>query len=113
VTAQLLTGRRAPWLATSAGSIALAAGILLIVVADATGSTASYLAGSIIGGAGFGAAFLGGLRALVSQIPPLESTFEIFGSIVAAIGLVVAFLVWRTRPVAQAEEEAELLELSA
>ena len=31
---------------------------------------AAYLAGSILGGAGFGAAFLGGLRALVTAIPP-------------------------------------------
>src|SRR5262249_41114789 len=69
VTAQRLTGRSAPWLATAAGSAALAAGIILIVIAAATGSTTSYLAGAVIGGAGFGAAFLGGLRALVAQIP--------------------------------------------
>ena len=53
-----------------AGSIALAAGTLLIVVAAATGSGAAFLTGSIIAGAGFGAAFLGGLRALVTVIPP-------------------------------------------
>jgi MFS family permease len=136
VTAQRLTGRTAPWLATAGGSLALAAGIVLIVVAAATGSTTSYLAGAVIAGAGFGAAFLGGLRALVAQIPSehrasvlsayyvvaylalsvpaivagvavssitLESTFEIIGSVVAAIALVVAFLAWRTRPVAAAE----------
>jgi len=28
----------------------------------------------------------------------LQSTFEIFGSVVAAIALVVAFEAWRTRP---------------
>jgi hypothetical protein len=28
----------------------------------------------------------------------LQSTFEIFGSIVAAIALIVAFEAWRTRP---------------
>ena len=28
----------------------------------------------------------------------LESTFEIFGSVVAAIALVLAFEAWRTRP---------------
>ena len=44
--------------------------MVLIVVAAATGSSAAYLAGSIVGGAGFGAAFLGGLRALVAAIPP-------------------------------------------
>jgi predicted MFS family arabinose efflux permease len=129
--AQLLTARIAPWIAASAGSIALAAGMVMIVVAASTGSSAFFLAGSVVGGAGFGAAFLGGLRALVVAIPPqhraavtsafyvvayaslsvpavlagvavtyisLDSTFEIFGAIVAAIALVVAFQAWRTRP---------------
>jgi MFS family permease len=129
--AQLLTGRSAPWLGTSAGSIALAAGVILIVVASGTDSSATYLVGSVVGGLGFGAAFLGGLRALVAAIPNeqraavmsafyvvaygslsvpavlagivvthlgLESTFEIFGSVVAAIALIVAFEAWRTRP---------------
>jgi predicted MFS family arabinose efflux permease len=68
--AQFLTGRVAPWIAASAGSLALAAGMALIVLASATDSSAAYLAGSIVGGAGFGAAFLGGLRALVTAIPP-------------------------------------------
>ena len=105
----------------------------LIVLAAATDSSATYLAGSILGGAGFGAAFLGGLRALVTAIPPeqraavmaaffvaaygslsvpavlagvlvthisLQSTFEIFGSAVAAIALLVALQAWRTRPTA-------------
>src|SRR5262249_10916208 len=60
----------APWIGTGAGSIALAAGMVLIVIAAVTDSGAGYLAGSILGGAGFGAAFLGGLRALVAAIPP-------------------------------------------
>jgi MFS family permease len=131
LASQVLTGRSAPWIATTTGSIALAAGIVLIVVAAAIDSSATYLAGSLLGGAGFGAAFLGGLRALVAQIPPehraavmsafyvaaygslsipailagvvasylsLQETFEIFGSVVAAIGLVVAFEAWRSRP---------------
>jgi predicted MFS family arabinose efflux permease len=129
--AQRAIGRSRPWIATSTGSIALAAGIVLIVLAAAGGSSGLYLAGSVVGGAGFGAAFLGGLRALVAAIPPgdraavmsafyvaayaslsipavlagivdthvtLASTFEIFGSVVAAIALVVAFEAWRTRP---------------
>jgi MFS family permease len=128
---QLLTGRTAPWIAAAAGSIALAAGVVLIVVAAATDSSVTYLVGSILGGAGFGAAFLGGLRALVAAIPPehraavmsaffvvayaslsvpavlagvvvtyisLQSTFEIFGSVVAAVALGVAYEAWRTRP---------------
>jgi len=70
VAAQLLTGRTAPWVGAGAGSIALAAGMLLIVFAAARDSSAAYLAGSILGGAGFGAAFLGGLRALTAAIPP-------------------------------------------
>jgi hypothetical protein len=131
LVSQLLTGRSAPWLAASTGSIGLAAGTVLIVVAAATNSSPTYLAGSILGGIGFGAAFFGALRALVAKIPAqhraavmaafyvvaygslsvpavlagvvvihisLQSTFEIFGSVVAAIGLVVAFEAWRQRP---------------
>jgi MFS family permease len=114
-----------------AGSVALAAGMVLIVLAAATDSSATYLIGSILGGIGFGIALLGGLRTLVAAIPAdrraavlsafyivaylsgsvpavlaglvvgdlgLQSTFETFGSIVAAIALVVAFEAWRTRP---------------
>jgi len=43
--------------------------MVLIVFAAARGSSAAYLAGSILGGAGFGAAFLGGLRTLSAAIP--------------------------------------------
>jgi len=69
VVAQLLTGRTAPWIGAGVGSIALAAGMVLIVLAAASDSSAAYLAGSILAGAGFGAAFLGGLRALGAAIP--------------------------------------------
>lgn len=129
--AQFLTVRIAPWLGAAIGSVALAAGMALIVGAAHTGSSGLYLAGSIVGGAGFGAAFLGGLRALVASIPPghrasvmsafyvvayaslsipavlaglvvtdlgLNETFELFGSVVAALALVVAVEAWRTRP---------------
>jgi predicted MFS family arabinose efflux permease len=129
--AQFLTSRIPAWIAATAGSIALAAGMSLIVAAAATGSGAAYLAGSLVGGAGFGAAFLGGLRALVASIPPahratvisafyvvayaalsvpavlagitvtdigLQSTFELFGAIVAGLALIVAAEAWRTRP---------------
>jgi MFS family permease len=67
--AQLLLGRTAPWIGASAGSVALAGGVLLIVAAAATDSSGAYLAGSVLGGIGFGVAFLGGLRALVAVIP--------------------------------------------
>jgi predicted MFS family arabinose efflux permease len=129
--AQLVFGRTAPWLGATLGSIALAVGLLLIVVAASTESTAVYLAGAVIGGGGFGVAFLGALRALSAAIPQahraevmsafyvvaysalslpaiaagiavtplgLEPTFEIFGSIIAGLALVVAAEAWRTRP---------------
>ncbi len=67
--ASLLLGRTAPWIGASAGSVALAAGMLLIVAAAATDSSTTYLVGSVLGGIGFGAAFLGGLRGLVAVIP--------------------------------------------
>jgi MFS family permease len=129
--AQLLLGRTAPWIGVSAGSVALAAGMILIVVAAAIDSSAAFLAGSVLGGIGFGIDFLGGLRALTAVIPHehraavisafyvaayaglsvpavfagvavtdlgLQETFEIFGSVVAGIALVVAVEAWRTRP---------------
>jgi MFS family permease len=129
--AQLAYGRRAAWLGATAGSIALAAGVALIVLAAAEGSAPALLAGSVVAGAGFGLAFLGSLRALSAAIPPdhragvmsaffvaayaalsvpavlaglavnplgLERTFEIIGSVVAALALVVAAQAWRTRP---------------
>jgi MFS family permease len=129
--AQLLLGRTAPWIGVSAGSVALAAGMILIVVAAAIDSSAAFLAGSVLGGIGFGIDFLGGLRALTAVIPHehraavlsafyvaayaglsvpaviagvvvtdlgLQETFEIFGSVVAGLALVVAVGAWRTRP---------------
>ena len=129
--AQLAYGRRAAWFGAAAGSVALALGVALIAVSAATDSAAALIAGSVVGGAGFGLAFLGSLRALSAQIPPahragvmsaflvaayaalsipavlagfaagplgLQSTFEILGSAVAALALVVAVQTWRTRP---------------
>ena len=129
--AQLVFGRSAPWAGAAAGSLALATGLLLIVLAAATDSSGVYLAGAIVGGAGFGVAFLGALRSLSAAIPPahraevmsafyvvayaslslpailagivvtplgLEPTFELFGSVIAGLALVVAAEAWRTRP---------------
>jgi MFS family permease len=129
--AQLVFGRTAPWAGASLGSIALAVGLLLIVLATSADSSALFLIGSLVAGTGFGVAFLGALRALSAAIPHehraqvmsafyivaysalslpavlagvlvtplgLQSTFEIFGSVVAALALVVAFEAWRTRP---------------
>ena len=125
------TERRAAWLGAAAGSVALALGVALIALSAAEDSAAPLIVGSVVGGAGFGLAFLGSLRALSAQIPPahragvmsafflaayaalsipavlagfaagplgLESTFEILGSVVAALALVVAVQAWRTRP---------------
>jgi hypothetical protein len=48
---------------------ALAVVSSLIVVAAATDSSPTYLAGSILCGIGFGAAFVGAPRALLAKIP--------------------------------------------
>lgn len=133
--AQVLFARAAPWLGATAGSVALAAGMLLIVAASSVDSSVLYLIGAVVGGGGFGVAFLGALRILSSAIPPesraavmssfyivayaaisvpaiaagaavtplgLRRTFEIFGTVVAAIALVVAAEAYRTRPRAAA-----------
>lgn len=66
---QVLLGHVAPWRGAVAGSLALSTGVLTIVAAAATGSGALLLAGTVVGGAGFGLAFLGALRALSAAIP--------------------------------------------
>jgi predicted MFS family arabinose efflux permease len=68
--AQLAYGRRAAWAAVSSGSLALAAGVGLIVLAAAEKAPVPLLVGSAVGGAGFGVAFLGALRNLSAAIPP-------------------------------------------
>ena len=131
--AQLAFGKTAPWAGAAGGSLALATGMIAIVLAASTETPALFWVGSLIGGAGFGVAFLGGLRALSAVIPPqhraevmsafyivaylaislpailagalvtplgLQTTFEIFGSVVAALALAVAVEAYRTRPAA-------------
>jgi hypothetical protein len=128
--AQLAFGRIEPWAGAAGGSLALAAGMVLLVIATAADSSLAYLAGAIIGGGGFGVAFLGALRALTAVIPTehraavmsafylvayaalsipaiaggllvgplgLLTTFEVFGSLVAALALLAAFQASRTR----------------
>jgi hypothetical protein len=128
---QLVLGRTAPWAGAAGGSLALSAGVVLLVIAAKSDSSGVYLAGAVLGGAGFGVAFLGALRALTTVIPPEQRaavmsafyvvayaalslpaiaagilvgsvgvlpTFEVFGTIVAALALVVAVEAWRTRP---------------
>jgi MFS family permease len=67
--AQLALSRTPPWAGAAGGSIALSAGMVLIAAAASAGSPVLYLAGSVVGGAGFGVAFLGALRALSAVIP--------------------------------------------
>jgi MFS family permease len=128
---QLVFRRSAPWAAAAGGSVALAAGVLGIVIATGTGSGAPYVIASLIAGAGFGVTFLGALRALSGAIPAehrssvmsafyivaysslsvpailagalatplgLNSTFEVFGSVIAGVALSVAALAWRSQP---------------
>ena len=68
--AQLAFGRSVPWVAAAGGSIALSVGMLMIVGAVMADSAALYLAGALVGGGGFGVAFLGALRSLSAVIPP-------------------------------------------
>jgi MFS family permease len=129
--AQLVLGRTPPWAGAAGGALALSAGMVLLVVATAADSSLAYIAGTVIGGAGFGLAFLGGLRSLTAVIPTehragvlsaffivayaalsvpaiaggilvgplgLLTTFEIFGSAVAALALAAAWQAVRTRP---------------
>ena len=105
--------------------------MLVIVLASAEDSAALLPIGALIGGAGFGVAFLGSLRQLSGRsrnehraevmsafyvvayaslsvpailagmlVTPLglRARFEIFGSVVAAIAVVLALEAWRTRP---------------
>lgn len=68
--AQLALRRAARWFLATAGSVALAVGMLLIVLATSADSAVLYLIGSVVAGVGFGVAFVGGLSALVIAIPP-------------------------------------------
>jgi MFS family permease len=81
--AQIGFRRSAPWAGAVAGSIALAVGMLAVVVAASMDSAALYVAGTIVAGAGFGVAFLGALRALSAAIPP-----EHRGSVMSAFYVV-------------------------
>lgn len=68
--AQLLLSRTPAWRGAFIGSVGLAAGVAIIVLAAAVDSGTLYLVGSAVGGLGFGVGFLGGLRALLGAIPP-------------------------------------------
>jgi predicted MFS family arabinose efflux permease len=103
----------------------------MIVAAAATESALLFTLGAIVTGAGFGTAFLGGLRSLSSAIPPehraatmsafylvaygslsipavlagvvveplgVRETFEIFGSAIVVVALLVTAEAWRQCP---------------
>jgi MFS family permease len=96
--AQFLFSRAVPWRGISLGSIVLAAGVGLIVLAAALDSRVSFLAGSLLAGAGFGAAFLSGLRSLATAIPPhqraaIMSAFYIVAYASLSVPAVLAGLV--------------------
>jgi hypothetical protein len=57
--------QRSTWL----GSFALVLGLLLALVGIATTSTALFFLGSVVTGLGFGGAYLGALRAVMSTVP--------------------------------------------
>jgi MFS family permease len=61
---QLVFRDSPPWAGATAGSIALAIGLLGIVLAAALDSGVVYILANIVAGTGFGAAFLGALRTL-------------------------------------------------
>jgi predicted MFS family arabinose efflux permease len=95
---QMIFHRMTPWIGATAGSAALAAGTLLIIAAAETGSGAAYLAGSVIAGAGFGVAFLAGLRQLVGVIPDqhraaVMSAFYIVAYLSLSVPAVIAGVV--------------------
>ncbi|RKQ88194.1 putative MFS family arabinose efflux permease [Solirubrobacter pauli] len=93
--AQLLFGRTAPWAGAAFGSLALAAGMVLIVLSAAAESAGLFWAGAIIGGGGFGVAFLGALRALSVAIPhehraAVMSSFYIVAYLAISVPAIVA-----------------------
>jgi predicted MFS family arabinose efflux permease len=74
------------------------AGMALIVIATAADASALFLVGSVVAGAGFGLAFLGGLRQLTSVIPAghraaVMSAFYLVGYASLSVPAVVAGLV--------------------
>ena len=72
VIAVLLVRTRAPGPVLRGGTVALALGLVLALVGVVLGSSVSFFAGSIIGGAGFGMAFNGSMRSLVTLALPQQ-----------------------------------------
>ena len=69
--------------------------MVAIVIAASTETTALFWLGTLIGGAGFGVAFLGGLRALSVAIPPqhraeVMSAFYVVAYLAISVPAVIA-----------------------
>jgi predicted MFS family arabinose efflux permease len=95
---QLLLGRTPAWLSACLGSVALALGVIVVVVATAVESGAAYLVGWAMCGVGFGIGFLGALRGLVGAIPAghraaVMSAFYIVAYAAISVPAVLAGLV--------------------
>jgi MFS family permease len=95
---QLVFGRTSPWAASAGGSVALAAGVLVIVLSASTDSSGLLVIGGVVGGVGFGVAFLGGLRSLSAVIPnehrgAVMSAFYVVAYLSLAVPAVLAGLV--------------------
>jgi hypothetical protein len=93
--AQLAYGRRAASAGVVGGSVALAAGVALIALSASQGAATPLLIGSVVGGAGFGLAFLGALRDLSAAIPPdhragVMSAFFVVGYTTLSVPAVLA-----------------------
>jgi MFS family permease len=127
---QLTFGRGTPWLGAALGALGLAIGVILLIIASAISSRAGFGATFQGGLRALSAAVPHEHRATVMSafyvvaylalsIPAivagflasaigLGTTFEILGSIIAAIALIVAVEAWRTRPDQAAIEAAEI-----
>jgi MFS family permease len=68
--AQLLWHRRSNRFLTAAGAVELSIGMLGIVAGDLLNLPVLFFAAAVVTGAGFGMAFMGGLRHLSGAIPP-------------------------------------------
>lgn len=74
----------APRKATAAGAAGLAAGVLLTLAGIEWGWSSAALVGTLVAGAGFGAAFSGSLRSLVPLAQPHERAGLVAGFFVAS-----------------------------
>lgn len=72
VAGQFVFVRTRTWVMASYGALTLALGLLMIVASAALGVPFLLILGTVVGGFGFGGAFLGGLRTLSAVIPATQ-----------------------------------------